>query len=164
MAASTYLMPPDGDDWLEVTELALPLGQLASWPVLPSCGAVVVFAGTVRDHAEGRPGVSCLEYQAYTSAALRAMGVIAGELRQKWPEVGRLVLVHRTGLLVPTEVSVVAAVSAPHRQEAFEAARFAIESVKSSVPIWKWESWDEGSGWGLGAQALSLQPIRPPEQ
>jgi molybdopterin synthase catalytic subunit len=159
VASSSQLPPPERDDWLALTDQPLPLGLLASWPVRPGCGAVVMFAGTVRDHAEGRPGVTCLEYEAYTSAALRAMQEIASEVRTTWPQVGRLAIVHRTGQLVPTEVSVVVAVSAPHRGEAFDAARFAIESVKSRVPIWKRESWDGGSDWGLGAQALVGPPV-----
>ena len=66
------LLPPAGDDWVALSDGPLPFERLAAWPVLPGCGAVVVFAGTVRDHAEGRPGVSALEYEAYAQAALEA--------------------------------------------------------------------------------------------
>jgi len=150
---------PANDDWLEITGQPLPLGELAAWPVLPRCGAVVLFAGTVRDHAEGRPPVLSLEYEAYAGPALQSLAGIALELREKWPGVGRVALVHRTGLLVPTEVSVVVAVSAPHRDEAFLAARFGIESLKSKVPIWKRESWEGGADWGLSAQLLEGAPL-----
>ena len=69
------LLPPAGDDWVALSAEALPLEQLATWPVVPSCGAVVVFAGTVRDHAEGRPGVISLEYEAYEDVAAPDDGV-----------------------------------------------------------------------------------------
>lgn len=130
------------------------MAQLAVWPAVPSCGAVVVFAGTVRDHSEGRPSVSLLDYEAYQEGAEQAMATIAGEVRHKWPEVGRLALLHRTGLLVPTEVSVVVAVSAPHRKEAFSAASFAIDAVKARAPIWKREVWEGGSDWGQDARPV----------
>lgn len=157
---------PAGDDWLLISGEPLPLAAAMSWPVTPGCGALVLFAGTVRDHAEGRPGVVSLEYEAYESAARRAMAEVAEDLRRRWPVAGRLVLWHRTGLLVPPEVSVVTAVSAPHRAEAFEAARFAIDALKSRVPIWKRETWDGGSGWaldecqlqGTGAHLASARP------
>ena len=152
--AQAQWVTPTGDDWIELTSEPLPLGLATTWPVLPRSGALVVFAGTVRDHAEGRPGVVSLEYEAYAGAARRLMGEVAGELRQRWPESGRVVLWHRTGTLVPTEVSVVVAVSAPHRAEAFEAARFAIDALKSRVPIWKRETWEGGSDWALEACSL----------
>lgn len=145
------ILPPSGDDWVALSAAELPLGQLAAWPVVPRCGAVVLFAGTVRDHAEGRPGVSSLEYEAYEQVAVRQMSAIVTELRGRWPAVGRVAIVHRSGVLQPSEVSVVVAVSAPHRPEAFEAARFAIDMTKARVPIWKRETWEGGSDWGLDA-------------
>jgi molybdopterin synthase catalytic subunit len=152
--AQAPFVTPSGDDWIELASQPLPLGLATTWPVLEGTGALVVFAGTVRDHAEGRPGVVSLEYEAYAAAALRCMAEVAGELRRRWPESGRVVLWHRTGILLPTEISVVVAVSAPHRTEAFEAARFAIDAVKSRVPIWKRETWEGGSDWALGACLL----------
>ena len=157
---------PAGDDWLLLSGDALPFDLAMSWPVTPACGALVIFAGTVRDHADGRPGVVSLEYEAYASAALLAMAELGADLRRQWPVVGRVVLWHRTGLLLPTEVSVVTAVSAPHRAEAFEAARLAIDALKSRVPIWKHETWDGGNGWaldgsplqGAGAHMAGVQP------
>lgn len=148
------LLPPSGDDWVALSPGPLDLGQFATWAVVPSCGAVVVFAGTVREHTEGRPGVISLEYEAYEGVALDKMTSIAGRLRRRWPFVGRVALVHRTGLLVPSEVSVVVSVSAPHRPEAFNAARFGIDAIKAGVPIWKRETWQGGSAWGLDAHPV----------
>ncbi len=148
------LLPPPGDAWVALCAEPLDLGQFATWAVVPSCGALVVFAGTVREHAEGRPGVISLEYEAYTGVALDKMESIAQELRRRWPFIGRVAMVHRTGLLVPSEVSVVVSVSAPHRTEAFDAARFGIDAIKAGVPIWKRETWDGGSAWGLDAHPV----------
>ncbi len=130
------------------------MAEVAEWVVLPSCGASVFFVGTVRDHAEGRPGVTTLEYEAYERVARQRMEGVVGGLRERWPGLGRVAALHRTGLLSLTEVAVVVAVSAPHRPEAFEAARAGIDEIKASVPIWKRESWEGGSGWGLDARPL----------
>jgi molybdopterin synthase catalytic subunit len=150
------LLPPAGDDWVALCAEPLPLGQLATWPVVPACGAIVVFAGTVRDHADGRPGVTSLDYEAYSEVALKTMWDIAQDVRSRWPGTGRVAMLHRTGLLVPTDVSVVVSISAPHRPEAFDAARFGIDTIKAKVPIWKRETWEGGSAWGLDAHDLDV--------
>jgi len=146
--------PPNQDDWVALTTSPLPLAQVASWPVLPGCGAVVMFAGTVRDHAEGRPGVTSVEYEAYAEAALHLLREVARELRGRWPVLGRIALLHRAGFLEPGEVSVVVAVSSPHRAEAFSAARYGIDSIKARAPIWKRETWEGGQAWALDAHPL----------
>ena len=146
------LMRPLGDDtWVALSPHPLPLPTVADWAVLPRCGALVVFTGTVRDHAEGRPGVSSLEYEAYTAQVEPRLAGIADEARRRWPDLGRIALLHRTGLLEVGEASVAVAVSAPHRAEAFAAARFCIDTVKVSVPIWKRETWAGGRDWAGGA-------------
>jgi molybdopterin synthase catalytic subunit len=146
--------PADGDDWLGLTDTTLPIGELYEWCVRPDCGAVVLFSGTARDHAEGRTDVRRLEYEAYDEMVVPKLGEIAAEARARWPMIGRLVLVHRVGSLELGESSVVAAVSAPHRAEAFAAARFAIDALKVSVPVWKREVWADGSEWATNAQQL----------
>ena len=123
--------------------------------VLPSCGATVTFTGTARDHAEGRPGVHRLEYEAYEGPAVARLQALCAEARARWPVVGRVALLHRTGVVELGDAAVVVAVSAPHRGDAFEAARFAIDELKRTVPIWKRESWDGGESWGLEAQHLT---------
>jgi len=146
--------PPFGDDWLALSADALPTGAAVEWALRPSCGAVVLFLGTVRDHAEGRPGVTALAYEAYEEEALPRLAAVARAARESWPAIGRVVLLHRTGELGVGEVSVVVVVSAPHRAEAFEAARFCIDSVKASVPIWKLETWDGGEDWSAAAHPI----------
>lgn len=159
------MQPPGGDeelgdaDWIALTTAPLPVGQVADWVVLPRCGGSVLFSGTVRDHAEGRPGVSAIAYEAYAEQVEPRMAAIAAEARRRWPDVGRLVLLHRTGPLGVGESSVVVAASAPHRGEAFDAARFLIDTLKVSVPIWKKETWDGGEAWSSCATQL---PGRPP--
>ena len=142
---------PDGSDWLALTAHPLPVAEALSWAVLPNCGAVVSFTGTVRDHAEGRPGVSLLEYEAYEEQALPRLGGVAAGARTRWPMLGRLALLHRVGPLAVTEAAVVVVASAPHRAEAFDAARWCIDNVKTTVPIWKQETWAGGVDWGSGA-------------
>ncbi|MDQ1425844.1 MAG: hypothetical protein QOD72_3342 [Acidimicrobiaceae bacterium] len=146
--------PEQGNNWFGVTAEELPISAAYEWAVLPSCGAVVLFSGTVRDHAEGRDGVTHLDYEAYEEQVVPRFAAIAEEMRRRWPATGRIVLLHRVGHLVLGESSVIVVVSAPHRGEAFEAARFGIDTLKSSAPIWKRESWADGEAWGQDAQPL----------
>lgn len=132
----------------------LPVEVAANWAVLPRCGAVVLFSGTVRDHAEGRSGVSRLEYEAYAEQVVPRLEAIVAEARLRWPDLGRMALLHRVGDLSIGESAVVVVASAPHRVEAFEAARFGIDTLKATVPIWKREHWSGGQDWGLQAQHL----------
>lgn len=148
------LPPVDGDNWLGLTDAELPIAGLYEWCVRPECGAVVLFSGTVRDHADGRTGVHHLEYEAYEEMVVPKLREIADETRTRWPGVGRLALVHRVGVLALGESSVVACVSAPHRDEAFAATRFAIDALKVSVPVWKREMWEGGADWGTRAADL----------
>jgi molybdopterin synthase catalytic subunit len=143
--------PPDTPTWLALTEEPLEVGAVHDWAVQPHCGAVVVFSGTVRDHADHRTGVTRLDYEAYESQVERRLAAIAGELRRRWQQTGRVALLHRIGPVKLSEVSVVVAVSAPHRDDAFEAARFGIDSLKATVPIWKQEHWDGGTDWALAS-------------
>ena len=131
------LVPPDGNDWIAVSELPLPVDQAWSWTVVPFCGAVVTFCGTVRDHSAGRPEVTGLEYEAYVEQVVPRLDEVAGSARSRWPDIGRLVLLHRVGHLVVGDVSVVVVASTPHRHQAFDAARYCIDTLKHSVPIWK---------------------------
>jgi molybdopterin synthase catalytic subunit len=106
------------------------------------CGAVVTFLGTVRELTGGQVTVA-LDYEAYPAMAEKKMAEIERDTRARWP-VGEIVLVHRLGHLDVGEVSVAVAVSCPHRGEAFEACRHAIDRLKEIVPIWKKENWADG--------------------
>jgi len=151
----TSLEPPArGDDWLALSDQPLPVHAVGDWLVRPHCGGVVTFVGTARDHSDGRPGVDALEYEAYESQVEPRIARIAAEARARWSTVGRLAMLHRIGPLAVTEAAVVVGASAPHRDEAFAAARFCIDTLKATVPIWKKESWAGGESWGLEAQHL----------
>jgi molybdopterin synthase catalytic subunit len=149
------VVPDDGDNWIGLTDQELPIAAAYEWALRPNCGAVVLFSGTVRDHAEGRTDVQHLTYEAYAEQVEPIFATIIGELRDRWPDTGRVVLLHRTGLLQLEESSVIAVVSAPHRPGAFEAARYAIDALKSSAPIWKHEVWADGADWGTDAHVPS---------
>jgi molybdopterin synthase catalytic subunit len=147
--------PPETDDtWVGLSPDPLPSEVAAAWVVRPDCGAVVTFCGTARDHAPGRDGVERLEYEAYESQAVTKLAGVAIELRERWADVGRVALLHRVGVVPIAEAAVVVAVSAPHRDAAFAAARFGIDAIKASVPLWKRETWRGGESWGLEAQHL----------
>jgi molybdopterin synthase catalytic subunit len=108
----------------------------------PECGAVVTFLGTVRD-LTGEKVTTALDYEAYPGMAEKKLAEIEAATRARWP-VGEMVLVHRLGHLEVGAVSVAVAVSCPHRHQAFEACRFAIDQLKEIVPIWKKENWADG--------------------
>ena len=117
----------------------------------PGDGAVVTFAGLVRDHNQGRR-VRFLEYEAYEPLAVRALQRIIDEAQTLWPA-ARLAAHHRIGRLEIGEASIVIAVAAAHRADAFAACRYTIERVKQIVPIWKREHFDGGEVWLEGATA-----------
>jgi molybdopterin synthase catalytic subunit len=148
-------VPVAGDDWLGLSSEPLPVDTARAWAVVPGCGGVVVFCGTVRNHAEGRDGVTELEYEAYDEQVEPRLAAIAADARVRWPELGRIVMLHRVGRLTVTDDAVVVVVSAPHRDEAFAAARFCIDALKATAPIWKKEHWAGGADWGTGAQEVT---------
>lgn len=150
-------MPATGIDWVGLTRDQLPIEAVHGWATIPECGAVVLFTGVVRDHAEGRDGVVALTYEAYEERAEERLAAVAAEARQRWPVVGRVALVHRIGEVPLGQPTVVVAVSAPHRAEAFEAARFAIDTLKETVPVWKLEHGADGSSWSSAAH--DVRPI-----
>lgn len=132
----------------EVTDAAV--DPMALWWSVqdPACGATVLMTGQVRDHHEGR-GVEHLEYEAYESMARAELERIADQTVQQWEGI-LLAAAHRTGSLQIGEVSVVVAVSAPHRGEAFEACRACIDALKARLPVWKKEFGTDGSHWQEG--------------
>jgi len=115
-------------------------------------GCVVTFIGCVRDQTAGRR-VRALEYEAYKEMAERKMAEIGAEIAQRW-SLDKIAIVHRTGHLVIGETSVVIAVAAPHRAEAFDACRYAIDRIKEIVPIWKKEIYEDEEKW-VGGEAIS---------
>lgn len=113
-----------------------------------STGGVVVFLGRVRNESEGR-AVTRMAYEAFAPMAESEMRKIAQEVEGRWP-VKKMAMVHRTGELALGEVSVAIAVCCAHREEAFEACKYAIDELKRRVPIWKKEFFEAGSAWVTG--------------
>lgn len=108
-------------------------------------GGINLFVGTVRNTTQGRR-VLRLEFEAFEPMALKEMRKIAETAAEKWP-LHAMVMHHRTGTLLPGEVAVIIAVSAAHRAAAFEACRYAIDTLKETVPIWKKEIFEDGEAW-----------------
>ncbi|HLT58516.1 MAG: molybdenum cofactor biosynthesis protein MoaE [Limnochordales bacterium] len=129
----------------EVVEEPLSADALLAKVNNPRAGAVVLFAGVVREYTGDRRTVE-LEYEAYREMAVKEMARIGQEVARQWPSV-RLAISHRVGTLAIGETSVLVAAAAPHRGEAFAAARYAIDRLKELVPIWKKERWDDGEEW-----------------
>ena len=118
---------------IRLTRTPIDLAALQS--PAPSDGALCLFVGVVRDTHQGR-AVSRLEYEAYEEMALTELQAVESEARRRWP-VGDIRIVHRLGRLEIGEASVAVAVVSPHRAEAFDACRYAIDTLKKTVPIWK---------------------------
>ena len=117
----------------------------------PAAGGTCVFIGTVRDRSGDGDAVTDLTYEAWDELAVTRLDEIAAAIHERWP-VCRVALLHATGRLAIGQISVVVAVSAPHRAEAFEAGRFGIEELKHDVPIWKKEALTTGEAdWVMGA-------------
>ncbi len=115
----------------------------------PGQGGLVTFTGVVRNHSRGKT-VTRLDYEAYGEMAQKQLARIAQEATRTWPGT-RVAVAHRVGSLVPGDLAVVIAVSAPHRKEAFRACELVIDRLKEDVPIWKKEYAEDGEVWvGLG--------------
>jgi molybdopterin synthase catalytic subunit len=119
----------------------------------PSAGGTVIFLGTIRNRSEGR-AVTGLKYEVYKEMAEKRMVELEAEAKARWP-VKRVTVVHRYGSLRIGEVSVAVAVSSEHRAEAFEACRFLIDSIKSTLPLWKKEKLRSGKEHWTRGQPIS---------
>jgi len=139
------------EDHVEVTTTPLSERALAKAVEEPGAGAIVLFSGVVRDETGGRR-VKFLEYVAHAPMAIAKMREIAAAVRARFPGVRKVALEHRVGRLEIGESSVLIAASSAHRGEAFEACRFAIDTLKETVPIWKKEHFEDGEVW-VGLQS-----------
>lgn len=111
-------------------------------------GALVTFQGVTRRHSRGKR-VSYLEYEAYRPMAEKKLQEIGQEIAKKWP-IGAIAIHHRVGRLEIGETSLLVVVASPHRKEAFAACRYAVDRIKTVVPIWKKEVWEDGESWVEG--------------
>lgn len=141
-------------DWVAVTSASLSADSLTDWVSRPECGATVTFSGTVRNFSATHDDVRALEYETNPQWAEARIGDIVSSARAQWPTLGSIAVHHRIGRVELEEAAVVVAVSAPHRDEAFAAAQFCIDTLKESVPMWKLECWDGGSSWSVDTHPL----------
>jgi len=145
-------LPPvsggSGNDLIRLTRTPIRPEEILPRLKAPANGAVVTFDGIVRNHSAGRETLH-LDYEAYEPMAVKKMGEIAAEIRARFQADG-IAIVHRLGRLHIGETSVFIAVSAAHRDAAFDACRYAIDRLKSTVPIWKKEYFADGAVWVEG--------------
>lgn len=130
----------------EVTTGELSVDEVVARVVSPSIGAVASFVGVARDHTDGRQ-VRYLEYEHYPGMAEEMLRQVGDEIQARWTTVERVAIVHRVGRLEPGQISTVIALCAAHREEVFDALRYAIDRLKEIVPIWKKEIWADGAEW-----------------
>jgi molybdopterin synthase catalytic subunit len=149
---------PLHDDIFELVREPIDPGTLIVHLRAPEDGAIVTFDGFVRNQSHNRRTLY-LDYEAYEPMALAKMREIAAQLYEKY-RIHRLAIVHRLGRLEIGETSVFIAVSAPHRAAAFDACRFAIDTLKRTVPIWKKEYFEDGAVWADGE--LPPAPVATP--
>jgi len=144
------LFPPvsggRGGDVYRVVDEPLSPDAIAAEVDDPGAGGIVIFSGVVRNETGGRP-VKFLEYEAHAPMAEAKMREIGEAVHARWAGVKLVAILHRVGRLEIGEASVLIAVSAAHRQEAFEACKYAIDTLKHTVPVWKKEHFEDGEIW-----------------
>ena len=130
---------------IEINEKKIDVAVLLESVLVPEAGGIDIFLGTTRNHSRGKKVIR-LEYEAFTPMAVKIIGQIENEIRVRW-NIHKISIIHRIGVVQVEEASVGIAVSASHRNEAFEACRYAIDQLKISVPIWKKEIYENGEAW-----------------
>jgi molybdopterin synthase catalytic subunit len=149
----SYTLTQPSYTMIKITEKPIDVQKVIDTAKSLEAGAIDVFIGTVRNNAQGK-NVLWLEYEAYETMAIMEIKRIIDEASHRWPLLGWAVS-HRIGTLKPGEVSVVVAVSSPHRRESFEACQFIIDTLKAKAPIWKKEVFEGGEEW------ISARPSEP---
>lgn len=130
---------------IEISFSSLNVSDCIDWVMSPQSGGIDVFIGTVRDASKGKR-VLALEFETYEVMALKEMNKIAEQAFEKWP-LQKILIDHRTGRLHVGEIAVIIAVAAAHRDAAFQACRYIIDTLKQTVPIWKKEIFEDGEVW-----------------
>jgi molybdopterin synthase catalytic subunit len=136
------------EPFIQITQEPLDRNALVAAVTYPGAGGIVVFEGVVRDNARGKQ-VRYLEYDVYPEMAIQQIREIISEAEKHWA-VDRVAVAHRIGRLEIGEASVIIVVATPHRAEAFEACRYIIDTLKTTVPIWKKEVAIDGEEWVEG--------------
>ncbi|RDY71463.1 molybdenum cofactor biosynthesis protein MoaE [Halobacillus trueperi] len=137
-----------------ITTEPLEIEEVTKRVIRREAGAVNTFIGTVREFTKGKRTLF-LQYETYKKMAEKKLEQITKEIEQQWPS-AEVAIAHRIGRLEITDIAVIIAVSTPHRNDSYEASRYAIERIKEIVPIWKKEHWEDGEEW-IGDQ----KEVRP---
>ena len=130
----------------EITDQAISVDRVIARLADPANGAVATFVGVVRGQTEGRETL-CLEYEAYPEMAQQMLAQVGEEVQAQWPEIRQIAVLHRVGHLDVGETAIIIALCAAHRRQVFEALHYAIDRIKSVVPIWKKEITADGAKW-----------------
>lgn len=132
-------------NYYEISKEPINIQAIIDKVVQRDAGAITTFIGTVRELTKGKKTLFLI-YEAYESMAVKKLAQIGQEIEERWPN-SKVAITHRVGKLDITDIAVVIAVSTPHRADAYEANRYAIERIKEIVPIWKKEHWEDGEEW-----------------
>ncbi|PLT30261.1 molybdenum cofactor biosynthesis protein MoaE [Peribacillus deserti] len=146
----------------EITRNAIDVQEVIDKVISRNAGAVTTFIGTVRELTYGKKTLY-LFYEAYEAMAVKKLEQIGREIQERWPD-SLTAITHRVGKLDITDVAVVIAVSTPHRDDAYQANRYAIERIKEIVPIWKKEMWEDGEEWIGNQKETVAYPKGKPEE
>ncbi|ANB59684.1 molybdenum cofactor biosynthesis protein MoaE [Anoxybacteroides amylolyticum] len=144
-----------------ITDQPISMEEVVHKVIRKEAGAVTTFIGTVRELTNGKRTLF-LQYEAYVSMAEKMLAQIGAEIKERWPE-AEVAITHRIGRLEISDIAVVIAVSTPHRKDAYEANRYAIERIKQIVPIWKKEYWEDGTEWVGNQLETKAYPTGKPE-
>ncbi|MED3624993.1 molybdenum cofactor biosynthesis protein MoaE [Neobacillus thermocopriae] len=148
--------------FFEITKEPINIQEVIDKVVQREAGAITTFIGTVRELTHGKRTLFLI-YEAYESMAVKKLEQIGREIEERW-QGSKVAITHRVGRLDITDVAVVIAVSTPHRADAYEANRYAIERIKEIVPIWKKEHWEDGEEWIGNQLETKAYPSGKPEE
>ncbi|AQA05514.1 hypothetical protein BVC93_27600 [Mycobacterium sp. MS1601] len=137
----------DDSDWLALTAEPIQETEVRKWLTHPACGAVVIFAGTVRVNSPGHQDVRSIRYEVHHSLAMRQLSEIATATHARWSDAVKVSMLHRFGDVPLGATSVLVGCAAPHRATAFAAAEFMIDLIKQVMPVWKLEHSASATAW-----------------
>ncbi|CAK4679732.1 unnamed protein product [Aphanomyces euteiches] len=150
-------------DLIQVTPAPLDVNEAVDYVTDASAGGISTFIGTTRDTFQGKK-VLHLEYEAYIPMANKELKAICTAIRQQWPSVVGIAMLHRLGVVPVKEASVIIAISSPHRRESLEAVAYAIDTLKARVPIWKLEKYEgDDRVWKENAEWRTMVPLDVPQ-
>lgn len=147
--------------YYEISKEPINIQAVIDKVVQREAGAITTFIGTVRELTYGKKTLYLI-YEAYEAMAVKKLAQIGAEIEERWKG-SKAAITHRVGRLDITDVAVVIAISTPHRADAYEANRYAIERIKEIVPIWKKEHWEDGEEWVGNQLETEAYPNGKPE-